>query len=201
MDGPTLANTYNSVMYVRNVYSGAWDKLDYRASCFDIYDGALIAGDPISDNVFTLFSGFDDDESPIDNHWQDGQLNLGTDNLKVAHRMRVSGLIQKDQSIKVSLILDDGTPVEVFTIEGDAEYVDHGLNTSIGSYTLGSKVIGGGGEATAHPFEVDFPIHTDKFAHISVQFEALEIGYAAINEYTYKDIRDKGRRSLPVKTV
>lgn len=196
-----VANSYNSVMYVRNVFSGSIDKLDYRASCLDIYDGSLIAGDPISNNVFTLFSGFDDDESVITNHWQDGQLNLGTENLKRAHFMRVTGLIQKDQDIQVSLVLDDGEPVEVFTIEGDGDYVDQGVNTPIGSYTIGSKVIGGGGEATAHPFDVTFPIHTDIFQHISARYEALGIGHAAINGYTYKDIRDKGRRSLPVKTV
>lgn len=196
-----VANTYNSVMYVRNVYSGSWDKLGYNASCFAIKDGALIAGDSISNNVFTLFSGFDDDESAINNHWQDGQLNLGTDNLKRTHLMRVTGLIQKDQSIKVSLVLDDGDPVEVFTIEGDASYVDQGINTPIGSYTIGSKVIGGGGEATAHPFDVTFPVHTDIYQHISTRFEALEIGHAAINSYEYKDNRDKGRRSLSTKTV
>jgi hypothetical protein len=48
---------------------------------------------------------------------------------------------------------------------------------------------------------VDFPIHTDKFEHISAHFEAVHLGHAAINNHTYKDIRDKGRRSLPVKTV
>jgi hypothetical protein len=42
-----------------------------------VYAGSLIAGDSISSNVFTLFSGFDDDEAAITN-WQDGQLNLGT---------------------------------------------------------------------------------------------------------------------------
>lgn len=195
------AETHNSVMYVRNIFSGAWDKLDYRATCLAIYDGSLLAGDSISNNVFTLFSGFDDDGSPVDNYWQDGQLNLGTDNLKVAHRMVVKGLIQRDQDIAVYLILDDSTPVHVYTIQGDGDYVDQGINTPIGSYTIGSKVIGGGGEATAHPFEVDFPIHTDKFQHVSVRFQALNIGHAAINSYTYKDIRDKGRKSLAIKTV
>lgn len=195
------ANAYNSVMYVHNVFSGAWDKLDYRATQLTISDGALLAGDPLSNNVYTLFSGFDDDDSPIDNHWQDGQLNLGTDRLKKANLMRVTGHIQKDQSIKVSVILDDGEPVEVFTIEGDGSYVDTGIDTPIGSYTLGSKVIGGGGEATAHPFDVTFPIHTDIFQYISARFEAQEIGHAAINSYVYKDIRDKGTRSLPIKTV
>lgn len=196
-----VANAYNSVMYVRNVFSGAWDKLDYRATDLTICNGALLAGDPLSNNVFTLFSGFDDDDAAIDNHWQDGQLNLGTDHLKRANFMRVTGLIQKDQKIQVSLVLDDGEPVKVFLIEGDGTYVDAGINTPIGSYTIGSKVIGGGGEATAHPFDVTFEIHTDIFMHSSARFEATAIGHAAINSYTYKDIRDKGTRSLPIKTV
>jgi hypothetical protein len=60
---------------------------------------------------------------------------------------------------------------------------------------------GGGGGATAHSFEVDFPIHTDKFERISVRVQAVNIGHAAIKEYKYKDIRDKGRRSLALKTI
>jgi hypothetical protein len=115
--------------------------------------------------------------------------------------MVVKGLIQKTQRIRVSLSTDGGTYTSVYIIEGDESYVDLGINTSIGSYTIGSKVIGGGGEATAHPFVVDFPIHTDRFQNISVKFEALDVGYAEIDSYTYKDIRDKGRRSLPVRTV
>jgi hypothetical protein len=196
-----VANGYNSVFYVRNVYSKAWDKLEYDVSCLGIYDGALIAGDSISDNVFTLFSGFDDDGSAIDNWWQDGQLNLGTNNLKRTHLMRVTGLIQTDQDIEVYNILDDGTPVLVFTIEGDGDYVDEGINTPIGSYTIGSKVIGGGGEAVAHPFDVTFPIHTDIFQYITARFKAIGVGHAEIDSYTYKDNRDKGTRSLPTKTV
>ena len=127
--------------------------------------------------------------------------STSADNLKVAHHMRVQGLIQPDQDIEVYTVLDDGTAVLAFTIEGDGSYVDQGLNTPIGSYTIGSKAIGGGGEVTAHPFDVTFPIHTDRFLHISTRFKAIGIGHAAINSYAYKDIRDKGRRSLPTKTV
>jgi len=56
-------------------------------------------------------------------------------------------------------------------------------------------------EATAHPFDVTFRIHTDRYQYISAKFEALNIGHAAITSYTFKNNRDKGRRSLPVKTV
>jgi hypothetical protein len=115
--------------------------------------------------------------------------------------MRVTGLIQRDQKVKVSLVLDGGNPVHVFTISGSGEYVDQGVNTTIGSVTIGSKVIGGGGDATAHPFDVTFPVHTDKFEYIASRFEALGIGYAEIDEYQYKDNRDKGRRSLAAKSV
>jgi hypothetical protein len=115
--------------------------------------------------------------------------------------MVINDLIQKSQRVRGSLILDDGTPVSVFIIEGDESYVDAGINTSIGSYTIGSKIIGGGGDANAHPFQVDFPIHTDKFQHMSVRFEALDVRYAAINSYKYKDIRDKGVHDLPTKTI
>ena len=55
--------------------------------------------------------------------------------------------------------------------------INGGSEFSIGSYTIGSKVIGSGGEVTAHPFEIDFPIHTDKFER-SARFQALNIGHA-----------------------
>src|ERR1043166_7363716 len=104
--------------------------------------------------------------------------------------MRVTGLIQKDQSIDVSLVLDGSDPVEVFTIEGDGSYVDTGINTTIGAQTLGSHVLGDGGSDTAHPFDVTFEVHSDRFQYISARFEATGIGYAEIDSYTYKDIRD-----------
>ena len=53
-----------------------------------------------------------------------------------------------------------------------------------------SKAIGGGGEVVAHPLDVTFPIHTDRFQHITTRFHATGIGYAAINSFMYKDIRD-----------
>ncbi len=195
------ANTYNSTMYLRNVYSKAWDKVDFYASCLAEYAGTLLAGDPLSNNVFTLFSGFDDDGDPIVNHWTDGNMNLGTDNLKVVHRMVVNGLIQTDQNLEVWLSFDGGTFVNYYTIEGTGAYVQSGVNTSIGSQTIGSQTIGGGAEVTAHPFEVDFPVHSDRFTTVRVKFIATDVGAVQVNEYTYKDIRDKGRKLNPVSTV
>jgi hypothetical protein len=195
------AQSHNSICFVRNTLNGAWDKLDYRATCFAEYNGALLAGDSISNNVFILFSGFDDDEQSIDNYWIDAPQNLGTNNSKRAGRMTVSGLIQKDQKTEVLLSFDDAPFVKVFTIEGNGAYVDSGVNTSIGSTTIGSKVIGGGGDEVAHPFTVDFVIQSDIFQNISVKFKATDIGYVEIDEYGYRDIRDKGRKYLPAQTI
>ena len=196
-----VADSYNSTMYVRNILSGAWDRLDYMATCLDEHEGTLISGDPLSNNLFTLFSGFDDDGSIIENHRELAPSNLGTENMKRCHRMVVRGLIQNTQRLRVSIKLDDGPYVTAKIIEGDESYVDHGINTSIGSYTIGSKSIGGGGEATAHPFQLDFPIHTDKFQYIQVKVEALDIGYVEVDSILFKDIRSKGRKSPPTKTA
>lgn len=196
-----VANTYNSVMYLRNTYSKAWDKVDFYASCLAEYAGTLLAGDPISNNVLTLFSGFDDDGSLIPNYWTDGDMNLGTDNLKTAHRMEVEGLIDLNQSIKVSLSVDGGAFVEAYTILGSGSYVSAGTSVSIGSSTLGSATVGGGAEVSSHPFSINFGIHIERFVTLRVKFEALGIGHVGVNKYSYVDIRDKSSKIGAVNTV
>lgn len=196
-----VANTHNSVMFIHNVVSNAWDRLDYFASCLEEYNGTLIAGDSVSNNVYTLFSGFDEDGDVISNYWTTSDLNLEIENLKTCRRMVMDGLIQQDQSFEVSLSYDGGAFTVVKTIEGDGDYVDQGIETSIGSATVGSKVIGGGGGATASPYEIDFPINSDRFVDVRVRIEALGIGYVSVNSITFKDIRDKGKKNLPVRTV
>ncbi len=193
-------NSFNSVMWVRNVVSKTWDRLNYYAGCLAELAGTLIAGDSVSNNIYTLFSGFDEDGDVIENYWTSSDLNLGTDHLKTCRRMVLDGLIQKDQSFKVSLSYDGGAFSDAFTVRGDGTYVDTGIDTYIGGVTIGSKTIGGGGSATAHPYEVDFAINSGRFVHVRVKLEAIGIGHAAVNEITFKDIRDKGRKNLPSRT-
>jgi len=196
-----VANTFNSVMWVRNVKSKAWDRLNYYAACLTEYMGTLVAGDSISNNIYTLFSGFDEDGDVIENYWTSSEVNLGTENLKNCRRMVIDGLIQADQDLEVYLAYDGGDFTKVYTIEGDGSYVDSGTNTTIGSPTIGSKVIGGGGSSTAHPFEVDFPINSDRFVTVRVKLVATGVGYVSVNNMTFKDIRNKGRKNIPNRTV
>jgi len=191
------ANAHNSVMFARNTISGAWDKFDYFASCLAEYQGSLLAGDSIGNNVYTLFSGFDENGDTIPNHWTSSDLNLGTDNLKTCRRMVIDGLIQPDQSLKISISTDGRSFSEIFTVAGSGSYVDSGIESYIGSATIGSSVIGGGGGTTASPYEVDFPLNIERFTFIRVKVEAQGIGFASVHSITFKDIRDKGRKSIP----
>jgi hypothetical protein len=195
------SNTYNSKTFVRNVLSKAWDLLDYYISCPAEYNGTLIAGDSISNNVLTLFSGWDDDGDVINNYWTSSDLDLKYEGLKNCRRMVIDGLIQPNQSFDVSLSFDGGAFTKVYTILGNGSYVDTGIDTYIGGTVLGSKVLGGGGGEVAHPFEIDFPINTDKFIYVRIKIEALGIGYVSVNSYTFKDIRDKGRKNIPARTI
>lgn len=192
-------DAFNSRMFIYNKRSGTWDFLDYPASRLAEYAGTLIAGDPLSNNIFTLFSGFDDDGSIITNYWTSGQTNLKSPGQKVTNRMVVDGLIVASQNIEVSLSYDGGNFTKVFTIEGTGTYVDSGKSISVGSVTEGSKIVGGGATVFANPFEVEFPVNSAHYEYIRIKFEATGGGWAQINSYEFKDNRFKSLRVLPAR--
>lgn len=196
-----LPDDFNSVMYIRDIISGSFDRVDFPVTCLVDYQGNLLSGDPFSDNLYTLFSGNDDDGNPIPNYWRDGDMNIGTENWKAINRMVVKGAIQVDQSIEVWLSLDQGAFVKYYTILGSGDYVQQGINVTIGSNMVGSQIVGGSAAITAHPFEIDFPVFTPRCQTVSVKFVAAGIGAVQVNEYTYKDIRDKGRHVSVSSTV
>lgn len=198
-----VKDTFNSVFYIRNIISGFWDKLDYPASCLDEYLGTLLSGDSLSSNLFTLFSGFDDDGNVINNHWISGMSNLKYDGSKKLYRMVIEGLIAPAQSFDIYLSFDGGQFVKYRTIAGTGTYVSKGAPQTIGTYTLGSKVLGAGGSGpiTAYPYLLDFPIASDLFEYVQVKFVATGIGYLEVDQYTFKDIRAKGRHLLPTQTA
>jgi hypothetical protein len=87
---------YNDTVFVYNKRIGTFDKLDYFVSCFAIYEGALMAGDSITNNVYTLFSGTDDDGSAIPNYWKSDLDDLDIENLKKTKRLVLGGEIGPD---------------------------------------------------------------------------------------------------------
>ena len=190
----TSGSTINNREFVYNKKHKAWYITDYQVSCYAINNGALWAGDSITDNVYELLSGFDDDDSTINNLWEGKFDNLDINNLKKTKRLVLQGLIQKDQSYKVYLDFDNSGFIEVGEIRGDGTYVDLGQAVTVGSVTIGKKVVGGGGTATAFNYVKELKINTDKFREVKIKFIAQEIGFVSVSMLRYKDIREKSAR-------
>ena len=188
-----IPQTQNTKMFVRNIYSEQWDLVDYSGSCFAPYNGELLAGDSLSNNVFTLFSGTDDDGANIANHWTSKMYDLGYGGLKQTMRFVIKGLIQQTQNLDIYFSYDNGAFVKTKTVVGNGPYVNLGNAITVGSSTVGSNVVGGGGVIVAYPFEVEFTIASDLFEYVQVQFQANNIGYVQIDEYIFKDNRLKSR--------
>lgn len=195
-----IVQNNNVLTFVRNIYSGNWDLTDLSASCFANFNGLLLAGDSLSNNVFNLFSGYDDDGALINNHWISKMFNLGINGIKKTNRFVMKGLIQQTQNIDVYFSFDSANFVKLCTVEGNASYVNTGAPVTVGANTVGSNVVGGGGDLiTAYPYEVEFTIASDIFEYVQVQFQASNIGYCSIDEFIFKDNRYKGRKLIPTR--
>lgn len=191
---------YNTVFFIQDIDSGVWNKLDYTVTSLADFQGSLLSGDSLSPNAFTLFSGTDDDGNIIDNYWKSSLINLGLQGQKKVRYLYIQGLIQRPQTIQVSIGLNNGSPTPAYNILGTGSYVNSSAPVGVGSNTLGSTTIGSG-SITALPFEIEFPVMTDYFEYIQIQFQALGIGWAQINKLAFRDIRHKSLKSPQYSTI
>lgn len=192
-------SSYNNTTFVYNKVFRIWDRLDYILSCAAEYSGSLIAGDDISDNVYELFSGYDDDDSTIDAEWITEESLLGTEELKKVKQLIIKGEIQADQNVEVYASLDGGDFVKIGDIAGEGDHVDAGINVYVGSSKIGSSTIGGSSasDVIAHPYTRRFKLSLDKFYEIRLKFKTTGLGYCSITSYAYRDIRLKGHKIPP----
>ncbi|CAM5999299.1 unnamed protein product [Sphagnum balticum] len=202
-----MESTYNNVVFMQNINSGKWDRLNYTISCLADFVGTLLGGDSLSANVFELFSGFDDDQNTIANYYNTSPQDLEIDGLKTVGYIHMRGLIQNSQKLNVSYSLDGSNYTYLFTINGNGSYVNQGSPVTIGSRMVGSNVVGGGNgsgplsDIVANEYELDIPIQSDLFEYISLQFQATAIGYVSVDNAGYKDIRWKRRRLLMTEDI
>lgn len=190
-------STKNDTLITYNKMTGALDKHSLSVSSLAIYNGTLVCGDSLSNNCYTLFSGFDDDDSLINNSWEGALSDLGTDYLKKIKKFIVQGRIQASQSFDIYISIDNGAYSLAGTIEGNGTYVDAGNPFLVGTETIGSHVVGSGGDGVnAFNFEHIISLRTDKFQKIKLKFVATGIGYLAIMLYTWFDIRLYAKKEL-----
>lgn len=202
----TKNSTTNNRVFVYNKISRATDVLDYYVSCFSVYEGNLVAGDSISDNVYTLFGGVDDNNSSISGYWESSLDNLGWNGMKKAIELVVEGEIGVEQKTKVLMSVDRSPFVEVrspsdvvsdlHAIEGSGAYVDKTQKVNVGSHTLGRGEVGGGGSGIiAYHYRRQFRIVVPKFEFIKFKVEPVELGYFSLSEFTFKDVRIKNQKT------
>jgi hypothetical protein len=164
------------------------DVSNYAAQSFTKDDGLLYAGDPLAETVYQLFSGPDDMGTKITNHWISKGSLLGRPSLKKVKKLRFKGQISPEQSIEVSVLIDDGPAQVVGTILGSGDYVDYNSTYAIGTTLIGQDTIGGGDSSTIYDFLLELKIRVPKFRKRAVKFEALGYGYCNIQQLTDFDI-------------
>ncbi|MDP1570817.1 MAG: hypothetical protein Q8L86_12535 [Vicinamibacterales bacterium] len=177
---------------------GSWDVHDFYACSLAVYDGMLVAGDSVTESVFELFSGLDDDEAQIANFWDSNLDSVDTEDLKKVKRYKLQGAIGPDQVLHMLVSIDNGPFVYVGSIEGDGPYVDRGQRVSVGAPTLGTTEIGGGGsvedDVVAYNYEREFTLRLDRLEQMKVRFQSTALGYASVSLMQPKDVRRKGRK-------
>lgn len=168
----------------------------YFVSTMEIVNGSLLAGDALSSNVYTLFSGLADEESPIDAEWVSGDDNLDIpDRLKRVKKCVAKGLIGIEQTAKVYMSLDRDAFVEVGEIDGSGNYVDRSSPVTVGALTLGRGEIGGGGDGiNAYNYVYEFSLRLGKFERVRIRIVPQAVGYFSLSEFSFKDIRVKERK-------
>lgn len=192
-----IVQAQNTIMFARNIYSGQWDILDYPASCMAQFNGTLIVGDSLSNNLFTLFSGTDDQGANINNYWFSKLFNLGVGGMKQFNRFVIKGLIQQTQNLDIYFSFDNGNFTKFQTISGTGSYVNLGNPTDVGSSTVGSNVVGGGGSPIiSYPYEYEFAVPAGIFEYVQIQLIANNVGFVQVDELTFKDVRLKSREIL-----
>jgi hypothetical protein len=67
--GMSFGATTNDTLFLYNFRRKTLDVLPYAAKTMQDINGELFIGDTLTDNVYQIFSGFDDDGDTISNYW------------------------------------------------------------------------------------------------------------------------------------
>lgn len=197
--GRTQDSDTNNRLFLYNIRKDTVDALPYGAKTIVVYSGGLRIGDTISDNVYEVLSGFDDDSDTIENYWISNDERYNSESLKKVKRMRLKGLISPDQILQVYISYDNDEPELVGTIRGDGGYVDFTNNYTIGSSGIGSSPIGGESDFIDGAFYLaELKLSPPKFRKRSIKLVATGLGYVSVNMIDDFDIKTFGQR-IPAK--
>lgn len=180
----TTDATFNDTILLCDMVNQTVDIISFAARTFAKDSGNLYIGSSLSQSVYQIFSGYDDDGYAIENYWIGKRETWGTNDLKKYRKLRLKGRIQLEQSYEVYLDYDDKGFQLVGTVLGSGSYVDTSSPQTIGSNMVGESQIGGDTLTDIYPYFIEIRLKKmPKFRNRAVKFKALGIGYVDIDTH------------------
>lgn len=183
---------FNDVILFCDYTMQTVDVINYSSRMSAKNGDDLFVGSSISENVYQILNGFDDDGQIIENEWiskgeQYEALGI-QESLKKIKKFRIKGYIDPDQKIEVYCSFDDDDFSLIGTIVGDGSYVDYSSPESIGNNLIGDKQVGGEVTDTIYPFFAELNVKSPKFRKRTVKLKTIGIGYASVSYFMDRDI-------------
>jgi hypothetical protein len=173
-------STLNDTILVCDLLQSTVDITYYGARMFAKDSGNLYVGSEITESVYQIFNGFDDEGLAIENYWiskGEQYAKAIAEYLKKTRKLRLKGIIDPDQVVEISISYDDAGFEVVGTIRGDASYVDYTNPQVVGGNMIGEVQIGGDDVVEAYPFFMEIKLKTPKFRKRTIKIQAKGIGY------------------------
>lgn len=175
---------YNNIILLCDMVNQTVDITSYTARTFAKSSGNLYMGSSITQSVYQLFNGYDDDGYAIDNFWIGKCETWGSNDLKKYRKIRLKGRIQPEQSYAVYVDYDNTGFQLVGTVLGSGSYVDTSSPQTIGSNMVGEAQIGGDTMIDVFPYFVEIRLKkVPKFRNRCIKYIALGIGYIDIDTH------------------
>lgn len=180
----TPTSSFNDIILLCDIENKTVDVITYAGRTFAKNAGDLYMGSSVTENIYKIFNGFDDDGNSIDNFWTGKGEIWNSENLKKYRYIRLMGNISADQSYEVYVNYDNAGPVLVGTVVGSGPYVDYSSPQTIGSNIIGSAQIGGDITTTTYPYFMQINLKkVPKFRKRQITYKALGIGYIDISSH------------------
>lgn len=172
----------NDTILLCDVGGSTVDITKFAGRTFAKSGGYLYMGSSVSQTVFNLYNGFDDEGTTIDNFYRTKDELFSTNKLKKYRKIRLKGNINNNQSYQVYVNYDNGGDQLVGTVLGTGSYVDYSSAQTIGSSMIGTQQIGGDDVTNVYPYFMEIKLRkVPKFRRRNIKFVALGYGYVDIN--------------------
>lgn len=181
--------TNNDTILLCDLAQGSVDITAYNGRTCATDAGNLYIGSSVTQTIYELYNGFDDDTLAIQNFWTSQGSTLRPvkvrrifpNALKKERKLRLRGRIDANQNYSVYISYDDAGFQLVGTIRGDGPYVDYTQPQEIGGHFVGQSQVGGDVTTTVYPYHTELKLKSPKFRKRTIQIIANAIGYVDID--------------------